>query len=222
MFETDAAGQQVVVEDLDPDRLLSVLADKEHASREAERGKLRLAVQWCVLHPATADTGVATWDDHQLPGVLDADESLGGEGTPAVAAFTPEPFAAALEVSTLSGMGLLADALDLVHRLPGIHARVEALAVPVWKARKVAQATHALSKEAAAYVDRAPRPRHRFLRRGPGRAGGGVGDREAPPRAPRPAGEAGQGRLARHPAPPVRHRVRRHLQPSTSSATPWT
>ena len=53
--------------------------------------------------------------------------ALGGEGTPLVAAFTPEPFAAALGVSTLTGLQLLADALDLHHRLPRIWAAVEAL-----------------------------------------------------------------------------------------------
>ena len=82
------------------------------------------------------------------------DEALGGEGTPLVAAFTPEPFAAALGVSTLTGLQLLADALDLTHRLPRIWAAVEGLAVAPWKARKVAQATHRLSKAAAASVDR--------------------------------------------------------------------
>jgi hypothetical protein len=52
---------------------------------------------------------------------------VGGEGTSLVAAFTPEPFAAALGVATLTGLQLLADALDLQHRLPRIWAAVEAL-----------------------------------------------------------------------------------------------
>ena len=69
MFETDVMGQPVVVEDLDADWILSLLEDKEAAARQAERGKLRLAAQWCVLHPATADTGVATWGDAGLPGL---------------------------------------------------------------------------------------------------------------------------------------------------------
>ena len=70
-----------------------------------------------------------------------------------MAAFTPEPFAAALGVSTLTGLQLLADALDLHHRLPRLWAAVEALAVAPWKARKIAQATHNLSQAAAASVD---------------------------------------------------------------------
>ena len=153
MFETDVMGQPLVVEDLDADWILSLLEDKEAAVRQAERGKLRLAGQWCVLHPATADTGVATWGDAGLPGLKQCDEALGGEGTPLVAAFTPEPFAAALGVSTFAGMQLLADALDLQHRLPRIWARVEALAVEPWKARRAAQLTRPLGRAAAAYVD---------------------------------------------------------------------
>jgi hypothetical protein len=153
MFETDLTGQPVLVDELDADWLLVLLAEKETAAREAERGKLRLAAQWCGLHPATAETGVATWGDTGLPGMRDHDESLGGEGTPLVAAFTPEPFAAALGVSTMTGMQLLADALDLQHRHARIWARVDALEVAPWKARKVAQATHGLSQAAAAYVD---------------------------------------------------------------------
>lgn len=159
MLEVDAMGQPVVVEDLDPDWVLALLEETKAAARVAERSKLRLAAHWCVLHPATADTGVATWAGDALPGVLHEDESLGGEGTPAVSAFAPEPVAATLGVSTLTGMKLIADALDLQHRLPRIWRLVEDLAVDPWKARQVAQATHALSRAAAGYVDDQLAPR---------------------------------------------------------------
>ena len=84
----------------------------------------------------------------------DCDITIGGEGSPLVEAFTAEPFAVALGISTRAGLAYLADALDLVHRLPVAHARVESLQVAPWRARKLAQATRTLSKEAAAYVDR--------------------------------------------------------------------
>ena len=104
--------------------------------------------------PATADTGVATHNpDTTLPGVLGLDESLGGDGTPAVAAFTPEPFAAAMGCRPAAGARLLADALDLTHRLPRLWARVQALQIPAWQARRAAQHTHQLSLEAARWVD---------------------------------------------------------------------
>src|SRR5918995_2079228 len=102
------------VGDLDPVGVLGAAAEAEQAERRAAFGKLQLAAHWADLHPATADTGVET------PGgpALLADESLGGEGTPLVAAFTPEPFALALGMSPGAGAQLIADALDLRHRLP--------------------------------------------------------------------------------------------------------
>ena len=111
-----------------------------------------------------------TWSDTGLPGFDATEKGLGGEGTPLVAAFTPEPFAAALGVSTLTGLQLLADALDLQHRLPRLWAAVEALRVAPWKARKIAQATHNLSQAAAASVDRQLADRDH--RRGHGRRSG--------------------------------------------------
>ena len=222
MLEVDAMGQPVVVEDLDADWLLALLEEKKTAAREAERAKLRLAAQWCVLHPATADTGVATWAGDALPGVLHQDESLGGEGTPAVSAFAPEPVAAALGVSTLTGMKLIADALDLQHRLPRIWRLVEDLAVEPWKARQVAQATHALSQAAAAYVDEQLAPKLRLVRvrRDPDR--GRDGDRQVPPRAPRADGRSRAARVGTSPCgtpPPATSTA-----PATSTwpATPST
>ena len=49
---------------------------------------------------------------------------------------------------------MLSDVLDLVHRLPAAWAKVEALQIAPWRARRLAQATRGLSKEAAAHVDR--------------------------------------------------------------------
>ncbi len=139
------------VDDLGPDALLAALKNTETRRRQAELDQLHLAYQWCVLHPPTADTGVAVWGGD---GDLDADESLGGDGTPMVAAFAPEPFGLALGVSTDTAKTLLADALDLVHRLPHTWRRLQTLEVPVWRGRRLAQKTHALNVKAAAHVDR--------------------------------------------------------------------
>jgi hypothetical protein len=71
-----------------------------------------------------------------------------------VAAFTAEPLAVALGCSPASASGLLADTLDLHHRLPLLWDHARALLVPVWKARRVASRTRHLSAEAACWVDR--------------------------------------------------------------------
>ena len=56
-------------------------------------------------------------------------------------------------VSTQSAMALMADALDLRHRLPRLWAQVEDLAVAPWKTRRVADDTRSLPYEAARWVD---------------------------------------------------------------------
>ena len=145
------ADELVGVEDLDDAGVLAALVAAEERGRAAERDKLRLGLVWCAAHPATVDTGVASWGPGGVAGV--GEESLGGEGTPAVAGLVVEPFAAALGVSTQAGMQVLADGLDLVYRLPGLWARVESLEVPAWRARRVAQLTRRLSRTAAGYVD---------------------------------------------------------------------
>lgn len=149
---TTTAHRPTGVDDLDPLGVLARVAAAEAAERRAGADKLELALQWCVLHPATEETGVAVWADAALP-AFDSEESLGGDGCPAVAAFSPEPFAAALGVSTFSGMQLLADALDLAHRLPTTWQEVRTCHVAPWKARRLAQHTHHLSARAAGSVD---------------------------------------------------------------------
>lgn len=109
---------RIKVDDLDAPGALAAARTNQQALRMAELNQLRLAGRWCVLHPATTDTGVATWDP---------DTSLGAQ--------------------------LMADALDLQHRLPELWARDEALAIPSWQARRVAQHTHALPLEGARWVD---------------------------------------------------------------------
>ena len=59
------------VDDLDPGMVLAAAAATEREARMVELRRLELAVQWCVLHPATTETGVATHNpDTTLPGVL--------------------------------------------------------------------------------------------------------------------------------------------------------
>ena len=141
--------EQYEVGDLDPAGVLEAAAEAEQTERRAAFRKLQLAAHWADLHPAAADTGVET------PGgaALLADESLGGDGTPLVAAFASEPFALALGLSPSAGTQLIADALDLRHRLPMLWKRVSLLEVPAWQARRVARQTHRLTKAAAVWVD---------------------------------------------------------------------
>ena len=127
--------------------------DATLAQRIAERRILNYAAQWCVLHPAKVDTGHAMWSETGEKDVLDCDKAIGGEGTPLVAAFTAEPLAAAMGISTRAGLELMADSLDLVHRLPLAWAGVQTLRVAPWRARRLAKLTRSLSLAAARHVD---------------------------------------------------------------------
>jgi hypothetical protein len=77
----------------------------------------------------------------------------GGQGTPKVASTAGAELGARLQRSTAAGDALIADALDLRHRLPEHWSRVRAGEVWASAARFVARRTRDLSPEAAHYVD---------------------------------------------------------------------
>jgi hypothetical protein len=78
---------------------------------------------------------------------------LGGSGTPRVSEFAAAALGARLGLSAISAARLMADALDIAHRLPGLWARVQAGKVRVHHARLVARKTRDLTEDQAAYVD---------------------------------------------------------------------
>ena len=75
-------------------------------------------------------------------------------GAPWVAEFAPVHLAAALGITQDAGRQLIADALELAHRLPRLWKQVLAGAVPVWRARLIARETTDLSVQAALFADR--------------------------------------------------------------------
>jgi HNH endonuclease len=148
VIETDSLHQPIVVDDVDADWLLSLCEDAEVESRRADRRRLRYALHWCRLHPADpADV---------IKGLV---EPVGADGTPDVEEFAADPLGAAFGTTTNSARQLMSDALDLAHRLPRVWARIEALEVPAWRGRRIAQATTRLTHAEAAAVDAALAPR---------------------------------------------------------------
>jgi hypothetical protein len=156
MIETDSHGQPLEVDDLDADWLLDFAHEAEAEVRKAERRRLRVVLRWCDLNPAADDAHRLSWGEQER--VWDCDAWIGGEGVPAVAEFSAEKLAAVMRMSPAATTALMAEALELRHRLPKIHARVESLDVALWRARRVAKATQNLSPEAAAHVDTALAP----------------------------------------------------------------
>ena len=70
-------------------RRLARARSRSFDSRTARRPGGRRFFTFDVLHPATAEDGVATFDPSGLPGVLGQEESLGGEGCPPVGGVHP-------------------------------------------------------------------------------------------------------------------------------------
>ena len=100
------------------------------AQRTADARLLALAAHWADLHPE----GLLTRDGDR-PGRERA-VLLGGEGTPVVCEFAPAELGVSLEMHPHAARSLMADALDLRHRLPRLWtALVEDLALPDWVAR---------------------------------------------------------------------------------------
>jgi len=133
------------VEDLDADTLLRIVrSDVVAEERVAARRKLRMASRWCRLNVH----GVGVREGMEGTGL-----HIAGAGTPWLRAGAAEELAGALGVRVNTAQALLADVLDLEHRLPRIRDRVEELRVDAWRARRVAVLTRELPRAAAAWVD---------------------------------------------------------------------
>lgn len=126
--------------------LLANAEELERAARVAECGKILVAQAWAAANPGR----------ELLPGGgRERAVQLGAVGTPTVAEFAPATLAARLRMSSYAGARLMADAIDIRHRLPNIQGLVETGEADARYARLVAQQTRELSPEEAAAVDEA-------------------------------------------------------------------
>ena len=112
---------------------------------DSETQVLVLACAWADLHYADPDQPFSPLFERVC--------AWGGEGTPEVSEFCAAEFGTLQGVGIMSGRAMIADALDLRHRLPRLWTGVQAGAVRAWQARKIAQATRSLSWSACADVD---------------------------------------------------------------------
>ncbi|MGH3446222.1 MAG: DUF222 domain-containing protein [Nocardioidaceae bacterium] len=143
--------------DLDTDATLAYLTATRAARAAAEANILAAAAHFGDLHAVTENDPDGTGTGRVLPGVEELVQ-LGGDGTPEVAEFAPAEAGPELGTSTFTATRLIADALDLRHRLPTFWARIGAGEVSVRAGRMVAVATRHLSQAAAAEVDAAVAP----------------------------------------------------------------
>ena len=127
-----------------PAAVLAAVQAERAAADRAEVRILELALDWAVMH----ELDTSSLFEFERP-IL-----LGGVGTPEVSEYCVSEFAAALHISTDSGRCLIADALELAHRLPRVWARVKAGDLPPWRARRISSSTFCLPPEGAEYLDR--------------------------------------------------------------------
>lgn len=132
---------------VDGDSAAGVLARAEAnltARRAALVEELLVGLTWADLHgepPAT-----------EVPGG-DRLVRLGGDGTPRVRDLCLEELSIARRVHVANTRALLADALDLRHRLPRMWSAVQRLECETWLARKVARMSRRLDREQVGLVD---------------------------------------------------------------------
>jgi hypothetical protein len=138
----------VMIDDLSGGELLDHVADLAARQHRCEVEIIRAAVQHAYLRNGdTVDPARAA-----APGREQA-RRIAGAGAPQVSEFAAAELGARLGVSTITAGLLMADGLDLVHRLPQLWRRVEAGEVRVHLARLVARKTRDLTPQQTAYVD---------------------------------------------------------------------
>ncbi|MGI8458951.1 MAG: hypothetical protein ACR2LI_12680 [Propionibacteriaceae bacterium] len=124
------------------------------ARLRVEAQKVVLAADWADLHaagclPAAGDR----WEERRRRLAAEHPVRFGGVGTPEVLACAPAELAVVTHSSFGATRALIADALDLRHRLPRIWALLSADGVEAWQARRIAVATRSLTGDQAGLVD---------------------------------------------------------------------
>ena len=137
---------------LTPPEVVARLREARARERAAALEQVELAVVWAGLHPVAQGGLAAYWGDLDLHG--ETTVWLAGEGSPSVAEFAPVELAAALGITAEAGHQLLADAVELHHRLPRLMEHVRSGLVPVWLARRIAALTTDLGWDAVVRADK--------------------------------------------------------------------
>jgi hypothetical protein len=147
VFDSQAGGPDAAA-------TLSLVGQAHRQVLEQECALVGLAAHWADLnHPDSQPSS----NGKPLRGA-EQGRQLGGEGTPEVLEFAAAELGARMETTVGSARALMADALDLRHRLPELWQLICGGQVASWRARKVAQATRHLSRDAAMHVDAAMAP----------------------------------------------------------------
>src|SRR6478672_7589121 len=137
------------VDEASAEELLAMASAALRARRLGEVEEIRLAVQWAVVHgePRCLDPDDRSRRDPMV--------TPGGDGTPPVREHAIAELAMARCTHPATTRALIADGLDLAHRLPHTWAVVQAGDCEPWVARKVAVIARNLLSENVGVVDAA-------------------------------------------------------------------
>ncbi|GAA1926680.1 hypothetical protein [Nocardioides marmoribigeumensis] len=138
--------------DLDASGLLAAMADRVRARRLAEVDELDALGAWADLHSWDPTTGPDGKHQRRIGNVL---RPVGGEGTPLVQDFCLGEIAMARGAGRTATTNLMADLLDLRHRLPLTWAVCLAGDAEVWVARRAAKLSRHVPADRAWVVDQA-------------------------------------------------------------------
>lgn len=130
------------IDELSARALLDAASEAVRGRRLGEVGEMLLAEQWAVLHGHPCDD-------------RDPMTQPGGDGTPDLREYAVPELAMARDTHPATTRALIADTLDLVHRLPRVWAHVRAGACEPWVARRVAVMSRSLLAAQVGLVDRA-------------------------------------------------------------------
>ena len=143
--------------------VLGYAREQRRIADQAEANLLEAAVQWAAMHSVDSILEAETL---AAGAYGEAGMPVAGEGAPWVAEFSVTEFAAALGMSTDAGKRYVGHALELRYRLPRVWKRVMDGGLRPWLARRIAEKTLLLTRDAASFVDRHVAPTaHRI---GPG------------------------------------------------------
>jgi hypothetical protein len=140
------------VSDLDATGLLAAASEAERAVRLAEVARLEVLSAWAVVHSTDPTEGPDGHVAKRLGNVL---RPVGGEGTPGVQDFCLGEIALARGAGVTATVNMLADVLDLQHRLPLTWAVCRRGECEVWVARRVAKLSRHLAADKVGVVDSA-------------------------------------------------------------------
>ena len=138
--------------DLEAKALLAAVIEAERASRLAEVARLELLSAWAAMHSTDPTEGPEGHVARRLGNVL---QQIGGDGTPGVQDFCLAEIALARGAGVTATLNMLADVLDLEHRLPLTWAVTRRGECEVWVARRVAKLSRHLPAHRMHVVDTA-------------------------------------------------------------------